>query len=70
MLVHLVNTVTELPLWSCYGMVGGVCILSGGMLLYLGKHPITHIDMLPQQTVETMKENVKWIQEKMILGKR
>jgi hypothetical protein len=22
MLVHLVNTVTELPLWSCYGMVG------------------------------------------------
>jgi Putative Actinobacterial Holin-X, holin superfamily III len=70
MLVHLVNTVTELLLWSCYGMVGGVCILSGGMLLYLGKHTITHIDMLPQQTVETMKENVKWIKEKMIPDKR
>jgi hypothetical protein len=66
MLVHLINTVSELPLWSGYGKVGGVCILSGGMLLYLGKHTITHIDMLPQQTVETMKENVKWIKEKMI----
>jgi hypothetical protein len=40
-----------------------------GMLLYLGKHTITHIDMLPQQTVETMKENVKWIEEKMISDK-
>jgi hypothetical protein len=41
-----------------------------GMLLYLGKHTITHIDMLPQQTIETMKENVKWIRGKMISDKR
>jgi hypothetical protein len=40
------------------------------MLLYLGKHTITHIDMLPHQTVQMMKENVKWIEEKMIPDKR
>jgi len=51
-------------------MVGWVYILSGGMLLYLGKHTITHIDMLPQQTIETMKDNVKWIRGKMISDKR
>jgi putative superfamily III holin-X len=66
MLVHLLNALTDLPLWACYGIVGGVCALVGIVLLYMGKNQIARIDMVPQQTVETMKENVQWIKEKAI----
>jgi len=66
MLVHLLNALTELPLWACYGIVGGVCALVGVVLLYKGKNQITRIEMVPQQTVETMKENMQWIKEKAL----
>ena len=66
MLVHLLNALTEWPLWICYGIVGGVCAIAGGVLLYRGKRHMSQIDMVPQQTVETMKENVRWIKEKTI----
>ena len=69
MLVHLLNAVTEWPLWICYGIVGGVCAVAGGVLLYFGKHRMSQIDMVPQQTVETMKENVRWIKEKTVSEK-
>ena len=69
MLVHLLNAVTEWPLWICYGIVGGVCAVAGGVLLYFGKHYMFQIDMVPQQTVETMKENVRWIKEKTVSEK-
>jgi Putative Actinobacterial Holin-X, holin superfamily III len=62
--VHLLNAVTEWPLWICYGIVGGVCAMVGVVLLYMGKRQMSQIDMVPQQTVETMKENVRWIKEK------
>jgi Putative Actinobacterial Holin-X, holin superfamily III len=63
MLVHLLNALTELPLWSCYAIVGGVCTIVGMVLLYRGKQRLAEIDVIPQQTVETMKENVRWIKK-------
>jgi hypothetical protein len=69
MLVHLLNALTGLPLWACYGIVGGVCAIVGVVLLYRGKQQMSQIDMVPQQTVETMKENVRWIKGKAISEK-
>jgi Putative Actinobacterial Holin-X, holin superfamily III len=66
MLVHLLNALSELPLWMCYGIVGGVCAIAGIALLYTGKKRMASIEMVPQQTVETMRENVRWIKEKAI----
>jgi hypothetical protein len=66
MVVHLLNALTDLPLWACYGIVGGACAVGGAVLLYLGKNQMSQIDIVPQQTVETMKENVRWIKEKAI----
>jgi Putative Actinobacterial Holin-X, holin superfamily III len=63
MLVHLLNALTELPLWTCYGIVGGVCAIVGTVLLYRGERQIAQIDIVPEQTVETMRENVRWIKE-------
>jgi Putative Actinobacterial Holin-X, holin superfamily III len=69
MLVHLLNYLTNWPLWICYGIVGGVCAIAGAVLLYRGKQQISQIDVVPQQTVETMKENVRWIRKKASLDK-
>jgi hypothetical protein len=69
MLVHLLNALTDWPLWICYGVVGGVFAIVGVVLLYRGKQQISQVDMVPQQTVETMKENVRWIKEKATLEK-
>ena len=64
MLVHLLNALTGLPLWACYGIVGAVFVIVGGVLLLIGKNTIARIDVVPPQTVETMKENVQWIKER------
>jgi hypothetical protein len=67
MLIHLLRELTEWPLWTCYGMVGGICAIAGVALLYRGKQQISQIDIVPQQTVETMKENVRWFKRKTAL---
>lgn len=64
MLVHLLNALTAWPLWICYGIVAGVCIIAGAALLYGGKKQISDIEVVPRQTVETMKENIRWIKGK------
>jgi Putative Actinobacterial Holin-X, holin superfamily III len=69
MLVHALHAFTGLPLWACYGIIGGMLAVVGMVMLYSGKKKISHIDMVPQQTVETMKENVKWIKQKAISNK-
>jgi hypothetical protein len=64
MLVHVLAAYTDVPLWGCYGIVGGVLAVLGWVLLAAGKHKVEEIDVLPQ-TVETMKENAQWLTEQM-----
>jgi Putative Actinobacterial Holin-X, holin superfamily III len=61
MLVHLLHELTALPLWMCYGIVGGLCAAGGIVLLVLGKQKLARLHLVPQQTVETMQENVQWV---------
>lgn len=69
MLVHLVRALTEWPIWTCYGIIGGICAMAGVALLYRGKQHISQINIVPQLTVETMKENVRWFRKKAVLRK-
>jgi hypothetical protein len=61
MLVHLLQALTALPLWACYGIVSGLCAVVGGVLLVLGKRKLARMHLVPQDTAATMKENVQWI---------
>lgn len=63
MLVHMLAAVTAIPLWGSYGIVGGVFAAIGGILLASGKNKVEEIDVVPQRTVETVKENARWIKE-------
>lgn len=59
MLVHLLQWATELPLWACYGLVGGGLAVLGGALFYLGKKKFEAFNPLPDESVRALKENVQ-----------
>lgn len=50
-----------LPLWVCFGIIGGLFLVVGAVLFYAGKNKAEQIHVVPPQTAETMKENVQWI---------
>ena len=58
--VHLVRRVTGLPLWACFGLVGGGLGAAGVRLLLAGQDGIVGLRQLPQ-TAETLGENVRWL---------
>jgi len=69
MLVHLLHWATspagadpaKLPLWACFGIVGLVFGVIGGVLLMGGIRKFQSNNPLPDQTAQTLKENVQWI---------
>jgi len=63
MLVHLLRALTDIPLWGCYGIIGGALLVVGIVLLTMGKQTAEKIEVVPPQTVETLKENAKWIKK-------
>jgi len=68
MLVHLLHALTAppatdpagLPLWACHGIVGGVFLVTGTAVVFAGKGKLESFNPLPDQTVQTMKENLEW----------
>jgi len=67
MLVHLLHWLTapahsdlsSLPLWGCHAIVAGLFIITGvGLIAAAGR---LFASAVPEQTVQTAKENVEWI---------
>ena len=63
MLVHLLGAFTVIPLWGCYGIIGGGLLVIGLIVLSAGKQTAEQIDVIPQQTVEILKEHAQWTKE-------
>lgn len=69
MLVHLLHWLTaprdtdpaSLPLWGCYAIIGGLCMGGAVALIQAGRKKFSSFNPLPEQTAQTMKENVQWI---------
>lgn len=51
----------RIPLWGCFGIVGIVLAVVGGILLYAGRNRAEDLHLVPRQTVETLRENAQWI---------
>jgi hypothetical protein len=61
MLDYLLKEYTTIPLWGCFGIVGGAFLLLGGLLIGAGVAKVRQFHLVPPQTAETMRENVQWI---------
>jgi uncharacterized membrane protein YqjE len=66
MLVHLLFWATndvhqQFPLWAWFGIVGGAFTAAGLALLYNARSKAGEIHLVPPQTAQTMRENVRWI---------
>ena len=63
MVVFLINWATDgaVPLWGCFGIVGGLTLATGAILLFIGKSRVESINLVPPQTAETLQENMKWL---------
>jgi len=57
MLVHLLSSVTSIPLWGCYGIVGSLLLGVGGVLLMAAKTKADELDAVPLRSVKRIKEN-------------
>jgi Putative Actinobacterial Holin-X, holin superfamily III len=70
MLVHLLAALTVVPLWGCYGIVGGSLVILGGVLLATGKTKVEELDVVPPQTAQRMKESAQWLTKQTTSDKR
>jgi uncharacterized membrane protein YqjE len=61
MAAFLLNTGTRLPLWACFGIIGGVIFIVGAGLLVAGKIKNSEVDFVPQRSAEAVKEDFEWI---------
>jgi len=71
MLVHALHAGTALPLWGCYGIVGGgVTAIGAGLLIY-GRREAADVHLVkPPETAEAMKENLQWLSNPTTSDKR
>jgi len=61
MLVHVLHGTLgdQVPLWGCYGIVAGVWFAGSAVLFQATRKKFSTV--LPEQSVEALKENVQWI---------
>jgi len=50
----------DLPLWGGFGLVGLALALGGAGLLLWGKAKFDSFSLLPEESVEGLKENIQW----------
>jgi len=72
MVVYLLHNLTSpgvsdpagLPLWACYGLVGGLVALVAGCLIWDGVRRFRSFTPLPEQSLRALEENVRWLTKK------
>jgi len=52
------------PVWAGYALLGVVLAIAGYALFTGAQAQLKAVRPLPEQTVETMKENAEWIKER------
>lgn len=66
MLANLLERVSGLPLWCCYGAVGGACGTAGAALVRSGRVRLADVRLWPPpQTADAAKENLAWLSQQV-----
>lgn len=61
MLVYLLALIPGIALWAAFGIIGGILVIVGGILAYLGKKRFESFNSLADESAQALKENVEWI---------
>lgn len=62
MLVYLLaQLVPQLPLWGCFGIVGGVISGIGAAAILRGVNKFKTVDALSRQASQVMKDDAEWL---------
>jgi hypothetical protein len=64
-LVHALHKATRLPVWVCYGLVGGLLGAAGAGLLSSGRERAAGLRLPPPQTMAALRENLAWLEEQV-----
>jgi drug/metabolite transporter (DMT)-like permease len=67
MLVHGLHEWFSWPLWVCYGLVGVALAASGITFIVRAQSLAGTVHTTPRRSLHTMKENLQWIKERMML---
>jgi Putative Actinobacterial Holin-X, holin superfamily III len=65
MLVHGLHRATRLPLWGCYGLVGGALAAAGCGLIAAGTRHAAGIRLVPRETIAALREDVAWLKDQV-----
>ena len=63
-LVHGLHRSSRLPLWGSYGVVGAVLGTVGLGLMGSGRRRLSSVDLIPHETLATIREDIAWVKEK------
>jgi len=61
MFVYMLVELAGLRVWASYGIVGGVFAVLGAALVLAGVQRFRSFNPMPDQSVEAIKENVRWM---------
>jgi len=61
MFVYMLVELAGLSVWASYGIVGGAFAVLGAILVLVGVQRFRSFNPLPDQSVEAIKENVRWM---------
>jgi uncharacterized membrane protein YgdD (TMEM256/DUF423 family) len=60
-LVHLLNwLVPDLKLFACFLIVGGVLLIPGAALVFVGTRSFKSVETVAEEATQTIKENLEW----------
>jgi len=59
----LATAFPQLPLWACFGIVGGALSAGGGIAFYSALRQFQEFNPLPDESAQALKENVQWISQ-------
>jgi hypothetical protein len=54
------------PAWLAALVIGAATFIPAGLLLYFGVRSITTQRLVPQRTLDTLRENRAWVKERML----
>jgi uncharacterized protein (DUF58 family) len=51
--------------WLSTLIVGAVVLIIGAVLLFSGKSALQKVNVTPEKTIETLKEDARWVKEQV-----